>query len=96
MHRTAWPTLLVLCRHYFNSVNPQGLIKYDSLSDKTFITPSVRAIHHKKVNQWFFNPGKFHSEIEASEKQHGGKCIYHLAKCQPTADYSNKKDLLSY
>jgi hypothetical protein len=56
----------------------------------------VRAIHHKKVNQWFFNPGKFHSEIEASEKQHGGKCIYHLAKCQPTADYSNKKDLLSY
>jgi hypothetical protein len=55
-------------------------------------TPLDRAAHHKKVRQWLMNPGKFHSEIEATEKQYCGKCIYHLSKSHSIADCNIKKD----
>jgi hypothetical protein len=64
---------LVLCRNYYNSVNPPGLKKQDSSSDIMFNTLMERAANHKKVRQWFLNPGYFRSEIEAAEKQHGSK-----------------------
>jgi hypothetical protein len=31
-----WPTLLVLCQDYYNSVKPQGVIRKDSSTDSTF------------------------------------------------------------
>jgi hypothetical protein len=45
-HTTHWPSFLVLCRDFYNSVNPTGIIprenNQDSNSDKT-------AQHRKKV-----------------------------------------------
>ncbi len=54
-----WPTILVLCRNYYNSVNPQGRIKHDSPSENNSTTQSKRAAHHKKVKQWFLDPVSF-------------------------------------
>ena len=58
-----WPTLLVLCRDYFNSVKPQGVARRDSSSDNSF----DRVAQHKKVKEWFMNPSKFCREIEAEQ-----------------------------
>jgi hypothetical protein len=83
-----WPTLLVLCRDYFNSVKPQGILRKDSSADSTF----DRIAHQKKVEEWFLNPSKFRREIENEQRKHSGKCIYHLSKSHPTADCNVKKE----
>ncbi len=38
------------------------------------------------------NPSKFCHEIEAEQRKHQGKCIYHLSKSHTTADCSVKKE----
>jgi hypothetical protein len=48
--------------------------------------------HHKKIKQWFLNPTKFRRELEAEQKKHQGKCIYHLSKSHPTAECNVKKE----
>jgi hypothetical protein len=48
---TDWPSLLVLCHDYANSVRPQGL-KQDTYSDRDGSSHDHSA-HHKKVKQWF-------------------------------------------
>jgi hypothetical protein len=83
-----WPTLLVLCRDYFNSVKPQGILRKDSSTDSTF----ERIAHQKKVKEWFLNPTKFRREIESEQRKHSGKCIYHLSTSHPTADCNVKKE----
>jgi hypothetical protein len=50
------PTLLVLCHNYSNSVNSQVLLKHESPT-KTPAPNGDQAHHHKKVRQWFLNPG---------------------------------------
>jgi hypothetical protein len=52
-----WPTLLVLCRDYANSVRRQSY-KHDSNSDRDGSSID-RSAHHKKVKQWFMNPVKY-------------------------------------
>ncbi len=42
---TDWPTLLILCRDYFNSVRPQGITKSSTTSDG-FVDHTA---HRKKV-----------------------------------------------
>jgi len=81
---TDWPSLLVLCRDYANSVRPYGL-KQDSTSDRDG-SSFDRSAHHKKVKQWFLNPVKFKAEMEAEQQKHVGKCLYHLTKSHPTCD----------
>jgi hypothetical protein len=44
------------------------------------------------VKQWFLNPTKFRREIEAEQRRHPGKCIYHLSKSHPTTDCNVKKE----
>jgi hypothetical protein len=47
---TDWPTLLILCRDYANSVRPQGSTKQDKSDFAT--NPNLdRSAHHKKVKQ---------------------------------------------
>jgi hypothetical protein len=91
-HTQDWPTLLVLCRDFYHSVNPQGILKSDSPSDNHKLSQTERLAHHKKVKQWFLNPTKFRRDIEAEQKKHPGKCIYHLSTSHPTTDYNVKKE----
>jgi len=87
---TDWPSLLVLCRDYANSVCPHGH-KQDSSSDKDGYSFD-RSAHHKKVKQWFMNPVKFRTEMEAEQNKNPGKCLYHLTKSHPTCDCYIKKE----
>jgi len=87
-----WPSLLVLCRNYFNSIRPQGLFKTDPNSDFAGDSSLDRTAHHKKVKQWFMNPDKYKNELNAEQAKHAGKCIYHLTKSHPTSDCYIKKE----
>jgi hypothetical protein len=46
----------------------------------------------KKVKEWFMNPSKFRRDIEAEQRKHPSKCIYHMSKSHTTDDCSVKKD----
>lgn len=74
-----WPTLLVLCHNYFNSVYSKGVI-IDCIAQQ------------KKVKKWFLNPSKHCRGIESWQKKIAGKCIYHLSKTHPTTDCFVKKE----
>ncbi len=78
-----WPTLLGLCRDYYNSVKPQ-LSSGRRQPNPTGTQPFDRDAHQKKVRDWFLNPAKFSKEIESAQQQHPGKCIYHLSKTHST------------
>ena len=89
-----WPTLLVLCCNYSNSVNSQALLKQESPKPPgtTGISSHDRANHHKKIRQWFLNPTKFKNELETEQKKCAGKCIYHLTDSHTTEDCNVKKE----
>jgi hypothetical protein len=93
-HTEDWPTLLVLCRNYSNSVNSQALLKCDhpKPTGGSDGTNHDRANHHKKVRKWFLNPSKFKTEMEAEQQKCPGKCIYHLTDSHPTETCSIKKE----
>jgi len=82
-----WPTLLVLCRDYYNSVKPFGSHKKDnSTSNNGSNTNSGfdRLNHHKKIRQWFLNPLKHRKDLEQEQAKHPDKCIFHLSSTHPT------------
>ena len=62
-HTEDWPTLLVLCRNYSNSVNSQALLKCDhpKPTGGSDGTNHDHANHHKKVRKWFPQPIKVQS-----------------------------------
>jgi len=76
-----WPTLLTLCRDFYNSVKPQATTRRQTSGNSTLFD---RESHQKKVKEWFMNPSKFGKEIAACQKLHQGECIYHLSKTHPT------------
>jgi hypothetical protein len=80
---THWPSLLILCRDFYNSVNPKGLL---STSDKDATTDSFnqRMAQQKKVKEWLLNPLQYCKEIEKEQQKYPGKCIYHLSKTHST------------
>jgi hypothetical protein len=86
-HTQDWPTLLILCRDFNHSVNPQGILKHDSPSKQATLNQADRMVHHKKVKQCFLDPTKFRQEIEAEQRRHPGKCIYHLSKSHPMKSF---------
>jgi hypothetical protein len=49
-----WPTILILCRGYYHSIKPQGLLKKESSPSQSF----DREAHQKKIKTWFMNPSK--------------------------------------
>jgi len=82
-----WPTLLVLCRDYYNSVKPFGSATKDATTNNPTgnKTPGFdRLSYQKKVRQWFLNPQKFCQEIEREQLQHPNKCLFHLLSSHPT------------
>jgi hypothetical protein len=76
-----WPSLLVLCRNYYNSVNPSGITIKGSVQDANMEKTNQ---HRKKIKQWFLNPLKFCKEIKAEQLKHPGMCIYHLSASHST------------
>jgi hypothetical protein len=84
--------LLVLCRNYANPIHPQGVAKVDPNSDFAYDSCIDRPQHHKKIKQWFMNPGKFKNEIAAEQAKFVGKCIYHLMKSHPTSECFIKRE----
>jgi hypothetical protein len=88
---TDWPSLLVLCRNYYNSVNPKGLILRDR--DPNFENNHAqRMTQQKKVKEWFLNPGKFSKEIEQEQCKYPDQCIYHLTKSHTTPNCNVKRE----
>jgi hypothetical protein len=76
-----WPTLLVLCRDFYNSIHPTNAPSKDITQD---VNSDRTAQHRKKVKQWFLQPQKFCKEIESEQQKHPGMCIYHLSSSHPT------------
>jgi len=87
---TDWPSLLVLCRNYYNSVNPKGPASRDR--DSPTENHNQRMAQQKKVKEWFLNPVKFCKEIEQEQLKYPDKSIYHLTKSHPTADCNVKHE----
>jgi hypothetical protein len=87
---THWPTLLVLCRNYYNSVNPKGVgsVTKDSSTD----SHTKRMAQLKKVKEWFLNPAKFSKEILLEQQKYPGQCIFHLTKTHLTEDCNLKRE----
>jgi hypothetical protein len=78
---TDWPTILTLCRNYYNSIKPnQSTSKRSTISGDSI----DHELHQRKVKEWFLNPSKHKRDLENCQKQHPGKCIYHLSKTHPT------------
>jgi hypothetical protein len=85
-----WPTLLTLCRDYYNSIKPLGVSKKSpaNLKDQAF----DREVHQKKVREWFMSPQKFGKELEAMQKKLPGQCIFHLLCTHATPACFIKKE----
>ena len=89
-----WPSLLVLCRDYYNSVKPFGSGKKDMSNTYPGTNNSTfdRLSHQKKVRQWFLQLGKYCKEIEKEQAKNPDMCIFHLSKSHATADCYVKKE----
>jgi hypothetical protein len=89
-----WPSLLVLCRDYYNSVKPFGSGKKDMSNTYAGTNNSNfdHLGHQKKVRQWFLQPGKNWKEIEKEQAKNPAMCIFHLSKSHATADCYVKKE----
>jgi len=83
-----WPSILVLCRDYFNSIKPLGISHREFSSESTL----DMVAHKKKIREWFMNPTKYKKELDAEELKQSGKFIFHLTKSHPTCDFTVKKE----
>jgi hypothetical protein len=94
-HTNEWPSILILCQDYYNSVKPQGITKRDSSNPNPNPNPGPtfdRALHQKKVKEWFLSPIKFCKEIADEQVKFSGKRLYHLTKSHQTCDCFILKD----
>ncbi len=90
-----WPSLLVLCRDFYNSVNPKGpTTKRDRDRERDPFTELQvdRASHHKKIRLWWSNPTKYKSELSLEQHKYSGRCMYHLTKSHTSVDCHVKKE----
>ncbi len=96
-HTEDWPSLLVLCRDFYNSVNPKGpTAKRDRDCDRDhdpFAELQIeRSSHHKKIRSWFMNPTKHKRDIDNEQCKYSGRCLYYLTKTHRTEDCHVKKE----
>ena len=87
-HQEDWPTILALCRDYYNSVKPQHMSRHEV---NTTI-PGDRSAHQEKIKDWWLNPTKYCKLIEAEQEKHQGKCLYHLTKSHQTPNCAVKRE----
>jgi len=93
-HTEDWPTILILCRNFYNSVKPQGVSSQTPKNN--FVMHNVdRIAHQKKIKDWFLHPVKFYKEIAAEQRKYPNKCIYHLSDTHCTDDCHIKKACIS-
>jgi hypothetical protein len=85
-----WPVLLVLCRNYYNSVNPKGLLS--NQKDSSTDSHTKRMAQLKKVKEWFLSPITYCKEISQEQKKYPDQCIFHLSKSHQTADCNLKRE----
>jgi hypothetical protein len=84
-----WPVLLALCRHYYNSINPKGLVS--STRDSSNDSYQKRMQQIKKVKEWFLSPAKFCKEITQEQQKYPDQCIFHLTKTHLTSECNLKR-----
>jgi hypothetical protein len=70
---TDWPSLLTLCRNYYNSVNPKGSPSREC--DPSGETHNQHMAQQKKVRDWFLDPVKYCKEIEKQQKKYPDKYV---------------------
>jgi len=89
-----WPTLLVLCRDYYNSIKSQGSTKKEHLGLNLTNTNSSfdRIAHQKKIRNWFMQPDKFSQAISREQQKFPDMCIFHMSKTHQTHDCHVKKE----
>jgi hypothetical protein len=83
-----WPTILTLCRDYYNSVKPHSLLRCENTGEQN----GDRAAYQKKIRDWWLKPSKFSKLIETEQQKHPGKCLYHLTKSHPTSACAVKRE----
>ncbi len=83
-----WPTILALCRDYYNSVKPKGLLQKGTPNEPS----GDRVAYQKKIRDWWLNLAKFCQLIEAEQAKHPGKCLYHLTKSHQSTSCAVKKE----
>jgi len=87
---TSWPSLLSLCRDFYNSVNPKGVnASRDATNTSDYNT---RMAQQKKVKEWFLQPSKFGKDIDREQKKYPDMCIFHLSKSHCTDNCYLKKE----
>jgi hypothetical protein len=89
-----WPTLLILCRDYYNSLHPNGPPTKRNIhsGDSVFASKQDHLNHQKKIRHWFMDLVKFKREIDAEQRKYAGKCIYHLCDNHPTSNCNIKHE----
>jgi hypothetical protein len=86
---TSWPSLLVLCHDFYNSINQKGNTSKDLTNISDYNT---RMAQQKKVKEWFLHPAKFCKEIEREQKKYPDMCIFYLSKSHATENCYLKKE----
>jgi len=89
-----WPTLLVLCRDYYNSIKQQVSIKKETSGSNLGNQNSNfdRLAHQKKVRSWFMQPDRFCQEIPREQLKFPDMCLFHMSKTHQTNDCHVKKE----
>jgi hypothetical protein len=87
-----WLSLLVLCRDYYNSIKPTISTGRRPPPPADNSTTFDKVAHQKKLYEWFLSPIQFCKEIEAEQRLHPNKCIYHLSKTHTTENCAVKKE----
>jgi hypothetical protein len=87
-----WPSLLILCRDFYNSLHPNGSPseKEGNSGNNPFASKQDRLNHQKKIRMWFLNPGKFKNALDMEQRNYSGKCVYHLCDNHPTSSCNVK------
>jgi len=58
---TSWPSLLLLCHDFYNSINPKGITSSRDTPNTTDYTTWMA--QQKKVKEWYLQPSRFGKEI---------------------------------
>jgi len=87
-----WPTLVTLCRDYYNYLHPNGPpTKRDSNSGESVFASKQDCLNHqKKIRTWFMDLVKFKREIDAEQRKYSGKCVYDLCNNHSTSNCNIK------
>jgi hypothetical protein len=74
-------------------VSSVNLSLHWDLNSSLFRTIIVLNFYHQiGIKEWWLNPVKYCQLIEAEQKKHPGKCLFHLTKSHQTSNCAVKKE----